>query len=356
MPLSAALGVLSWALVRAFQNRWLCWGLLPSLAAAVGFICSCTILETLLTFSFMDRYMVRYPSAPPAPGAPAEKKDATRRDLFTKLQQRISWWTQLRSSLYQVLGPLNVIGIAVNAYLLPLAGAVTPLDAPRTPEGYHPLSIFGVSGFVPIAHPVGKLLTQLDIRVATGVRSLLAAIDPTSASVGAEELSGLLPTFTTHVIQFFFMMLIADFFLYWGHRLQHDIEYAWKHFHSLHHQLSTPTPVGTAFIDNTDALLQAGLPLILTGLIVRPHPVTLWLYMAFHLTNNALNHSGLECWWINLIALKWLPMRSGNSHHDTHHRFSHYGKNAKNYAEMFWLWDYVFGTYSDGAMKLVKVG
>jgi sterol desaturase/sphingolipid hydroxylase (fatty acid hydroxylase superfamily) len=75
----------------------------------------------------------------------------------------------------------------------------------------------------------------------------------------------------------------------------------------------------------------------------RPHPITYTLYVCFHLSNNAWTHSGLDSWWINLVSLKFLPLRCSNTLHDAHHRFSglHTGKN---YAEMFWLWDWAFGT------------
>ena len=86
-----------------------------------------------------------------------------------------------------------------------------------------------------------------------------------------------------------------------------------------------------------------GIPLILSALIVKPHPVTLYCYYSFHIFNNVLNHSGIDVWWFDCITLKILPLRSKNKMHDAHHRFSLSGthaKNAKNYGEMYWLWDY----------------
>jgi hypothetical protein len=48
--------------------------------------------------------------------------------------------------------------------------------------------------------------------------------------------------------------LIGDFGLYWGHRIQHEIPFLWKNFHWKHHQIGTPTPASTIFIDTTDAV------------------------------------------------------------------------------------------------------
>ena len=53
------------------------------------------------------------------------------------------------------------------------------------------------------------------------------------------------------------------------------------------------------------------------------------------------------------MSLKFLPLRCGNAHHDAHHRFSGFGKAAKNYGEMVWLWDWLFGSLG-GASKLAK--
>jgi sterol desaturase/sphingolipid hydroxylase (fatty acid hydroxylase superfamily) len=34
-------------------------------------------------------------------------------------------------------------------------------------------------------------------------------------------------------------------------------------------------------------------------------------------------------------------------HHDYHHKYSNYSKNAKNYAEFFLVWDQIFGTMTN---------
>ncbi len=45
---------------------------------------------------------------------------------------------------------------------------------------------------------------------------------------------------------------------YCGHRVQHDVEYLWRTRHSFHHQVGTPSPVTTVYIDKDDATLQVG--------------------------------------------------------------------------------------------------
>merc|ERR1711991_97016 len=206
--------------------------------------------------------------------------DGQRAADVAKTQAKVSWGEQVRLSLWTVGGPLNLLGAAVVRYVFPV--------------------------FIP---------------------------EPTT----------LLPSLGAFLAQFFLLALLADPGLYWGHRIQHESEYLWKHCHSVHHTLRTPTSFSTAYIEGRDAALQSVVPLFLAGVLVRPHPVTYSLYLAFHVGNNAWNHSGIDGPWINAPSLKFLPLRCANTLHDAHHRFSGF-KTGKNYGEMFWLWDWVFGT------------
>ena len=147
--------------------------------------------------------------------------------------------------------------------------------------------------------------------------------------------------------------LIGDFGLYAGHRVQHEVEFLWRNFHSFHHQIGTPSPASTIYIDTTDATLQAGLPVVLATAMVRPHPFTYNVYIGLRIAENVLNHSGLDDGVINVLTLKFLPGRAEIAHHDYHHQFSNYGRNSKNFGENFWLWDWAFGTLSKVATKRV---
>lgn len=158
---------------------------------------------------------------------------------------------------------------------------------------------------------------------------------------------GIFPSVGTFVLQLIVMLLIGDPALYWGHRIQHMSPFLWKHCHSFHHQVATPTPVSTLFIDSTDAMLQGGLPLLLAAWAVSPHPLCFYCYVMLRLADNAANHSGLRSsWWADIITLKCLPLRASVAHH----RFSNYSQNAKNFGEYFWLWDWLFGTLGGAAL------
>ena len=102
--------------------------------------------------------------------------------------------------------------------------------------------------------------------------------------------------------------------------------------------------MSTLYIDPIDKTIQGGIPLIVAALVVNPHPWVMALYAAVRVSENVLNHTGLDEGWVNVLSLKCLPLRASVSHHDRHHRFSSYSHNAKNFGEAFWVWDWAFGT------------
>lgn len=153
------------------------------------------------------------------------------------------------------------------------------------------------------------------------------------------------PNVQNFFVYLILLELIGDLFLYIGHRIQHEIPFLWN-FHKFHHQIDTPSPISTLFIDPIDATLQGALPMMAAFAILKPHPIIFYAYIIIRIAENVINHSGLDCFWINLISGKLLPLRARISHHDRHHKFSNYGKNAKNFGENFVIWDYVFGTYA----------
>eukprot|EP00775_Hariotina_reticulata_P010762 gene10762-10918_t len=162
---------------------------------------------------------------------------------------------------------------------------------------------------------------------------------------GGRSVTWLPATAVSAVLQFVGLAVMADFGLYWGHRVQHESKFLWR-FHSYHHAIDTPSPFSTLYIHPVDAALQGGIPLALAAVVVRPNPVILYLFLAARLAENAINHSGFDSWLVNLLTLKLLPFRALPAFHDAHHKYSNHALNAKNYGESFWVWDAVFGTSS----------
>jgi sterol desaturase/sphingolipid hydroxylase (fatty acid hydroxylase superfamily) len=143
--------------------------------------------------------------------------------------------------------------------------------------------------------------------------------------------------------EFMIMQLIGDLFLYWGHRIQHENAYFWKHFHSIHHQIDTPKAYSVAYIHPVDAFLQGALPILLAGICAQCHPFCFCFYVFTRVAENTINHCGYDHWLINVIFLKILPFRASIRHHDEHHKFSKSG-GGKNFGENYVIWDWIFKT------------
>jgi sterol desaturase/sphingolipid hydroxylase (fatty acid hydroxylase superfamily) len=159
-----------------------------------------------------------------------QEKSKSRTEALQETRKKIPFWVQLKSCCWTLFGPTTLFGVGIAAFIMPKLFGKTPSTLPS------------------------------------------------------------LYDFTVDLIM---MELLGDFFLYWGHRVQHEYPYLWKNFHSLHHTIDTPSPISTLYIDSNDATLQGSLPMILAGMIIRPHPFTFYIYMILRVGENVLNHSGI---------------------------------------------------------------
>jgi sterol desaturase/sphingolipid hydroxylase (fatty acid hydroxylase superfamily) len=252
----------------------------------------------------------------------------SRRKSVLETRKKLSFWRQLYDSVFSTLGPPSLL----NIFVITLLG-----------QRFHPIT----------------------------------------------ETTELFPSVIEFLIHLLVMLLVSDFILYWGHRVQHMNSYLWKHCHSYHHQIVTPTAISTASIEQTDATLQAGIPVLIAFLVTRPHPLTFHACLSLRFLDNVMNHSGIDfnqipspikthpndlpfssfaslsrslgkislflAWFLTLITFKNSPLRAPTSHHDYHHRYINFTTNSKNFGEYFVIWDQLFGTYSQAlAMKQKK--
>jgi sterol desaturase/sphingolipid hydroxylase (fatty acid hydroxylase superfamily) len=272
---------------------WVAWGVLPFVAANVGYWLTALALELILERVLAEStgagpLRVRYGAARGRVEFArwfklVEYGSVDRARALAETRAKNSFGKQVRGAAMQMLGPMALMSAGLAGYILPM-------------------------------------------------------VMPTAKTAW--------PTAADFVLQLVVMELVGDFFLYWGHRIQHENKFLWEKFHSVHHQNLTPSPVSTLYIDGTDAFLQASLPLLLAAIIARAHHVSFILYTGLRVTENTLNHCGLDSPLLQLCSLKFLPGRAPPAFHDYHHRFSNYAGRAKNFGENFWLWDHMFGTAS----------
>jgi sterol desaturase/sphingolipid hydroxylase (fatty acid hydroxylase superfamily) len=133
-------------------------------------------------------------------------------------------------------------------------------------------------------------------------------------------------------------LVVAEFFIYWQHRVLHSVPALWP-LHALHHDTGRMTFFKTTRIHALDigsATFLSLAPLLALG---APLPVLLWV-TAFGNFTAQMQHANVRMptpAWLNRVvgtpAVHWL-------HHslDKHEGNSNFGMNLM-------VWDLVFGTY-----------
>ena len=160
-----------------------------------------------------------------------------------------------------------------------------------------------------------------------------------TSSVGGPAGTGWWPNHWPMFAQVGLGLLIAEFGLYWGHRLAHEWSWLWR-FHAVHHSARKLWFFNTGrfhFIDTLKSLLLSGVLLALAG---APNTVVIWIgsitaYIGFLTHCNIRMHNPWISYVFNTPRLhRWhhsMDLKEGN----------------KNYGENLMLWDVVFGTFFD---------
>lgn len=139
---------------------------------------------------------------------------------------------------------------------------------------------------------------------------------------------------------YYFLLLTAiDFLFYWYHRFNHEVNFLWA-AHSPHHQSEEFNFSVASRASVTQRLFSFTFywPLVLIGF----EPMDLYMMTGIHLIIGFTHHT-------RLIPKLWKPIEyifNTPSHHRVHH-----GTNEKyldkNYAEVFIIWDRMFGTFQE---------
>ncbi|MGL5017578.1 MAG: sterol desaturase family protein [Luteolibacter sp.] len=136
-------------------------------------------------------------------------------------------------------------------------------------------------------------------------------------------------------LQAVLVVLLSDFSVYWGHRLQHRIPFLWR-FHSIHHSAEHLDWLAAHREHPLDTVYTMGLiniPAFLLGFPLE----TLAGLIAFRGIWAIYIHSNVR---LNIGPLKWL-IGAPELHHWHHDR----ARDAGNYANISPLMDLAFGTY-----------
>lgn len=164
-----------------------------------------------------------------------------------------------------------------------------------------------------------------------------------TAGLGGKQSGGLWPTHWPMILQVSFGLVIAEFGLYWAHRIAHEWMPLWR-FHAVHHSSKKLWFFNTGRFHFVDTIKSMVLSAPLIALAGGPGDVLIWgsaitayigilthcnIRMRFGWLNYVFNTPGLHRWHHSM------DLREGN----------------KNYGENLVLWDLIFGTYFDDASR-----
>ena len=211
-----------------FNFRWenklvdtplMSFGVFTLATTLFAYLSTSAILEMLIRTPFMKTSLITYAQTPRIDriaatqqkcdaGIISKSKDNNAKPEVDSVQQ-LTLFYQFCCAISMFLGPGGIFNAVVNALLC----------------GY------------------------FDLMAATGANRT-TVFDPTNKGFNSHNwwhghlFSDWPFPYAQYIVQFILLALIADFGLYWGHRIQHESSWLWKNCHYRHHQLDTPTPIG----------------------------------------------------------------------------------------------------------------
>jgi sterol desaturase/sphingolipid hydroxylase (fatty acid hydroxylase superfamily) len=157
--------------------------------------------------------------------------------------------------------------------------------------------------------------------------------------VGGDQGTGFWPNHWPMFWQVVLGMVLAEFGLYWAHRLGHEWGWLWR-FHAVHHSSKRLWFLNTGRFHIMDTLASIVFSAPILAIAGAPNAVVMWFgaitaYIGFLTHCNIRMRFG----WLNYIF-------NTPGLHRWHHSMD-LREGDKNYGENLMLWDLIFGTYFD---------
>jgi sterol desaturase/sphingolipid hydroxylase (fatty acid hydroxylase superfamily) len=188
--------------------------------------------------------------------------------------------------------------------------------------------------------------TELSLALAAGAFALAYMLPP--AAQWAPRLLRVTPIAMPRGWQGAALLTImGDFTLYWSHRASHALRWQWA-AHEAHHSSERLNFLAALREGWTD--LPAGLWLYTLPLALLGFDAGQWVaYYGINLGWQMFVHNE---WAPRLGPLEWILVTP--SHHRVHHVRAA-GRNARNFANIFIVWDRLFGTFQAEGERRVTV-
>lgn len=250
------------------------------------------------------------------------------------------WWP----TILVALAALVVMGLAGRASLAEMRRQALPAGPRRMLRQFAAdAGLFVVNSAIPfLAAPALLLLSAVGATLSAAALSPLFGLPPAGARLD------------TPVAMFFAALIpfvASDFALYWTHRLFHRFPLLWR-AHRLHHEPEVLTPV-TAFrfwpqeqvvhIAGSAFMNGFGLGIVACAFGAMVDPLTLLGVNVFTLAWN-LGFSHLRHSHVALRFPRWLSHVLVSPHMHQAHHSADAAQHDTNFATVFALWDWMFGT------------
>ena len=186
--------------------------------------------------------------------------------------------------------------------------------------------------FANIAHTLSSKGTVQGLALFSSAIGITHFITPL-----ADQDNTLWPRHLPMLLQVIMVCIIAEFMLYWAHRLSHRFDYLWR-FHSIHHSVTKLWIVNTGRFHLVDSLFKIVGVVIVLVLLGVPMEVVQWLsiitaYIGLMTHCNVNMKNGYLSYIFNTPEV-----------HRWHHS-RNIAEGNKNYGENIVVWDLVFYTY-----------
>ena len=183
-----------------------------------------------------------------------------------------------------------------------------------------------------IAHTLASKGTVQGLLVFGGIIGL------TSLITSAEQPGyGIWPRELPMPAQIILGVIVAEFGLYWAHRMAHEWYPLWR-FHAVHHSVTRLWVINTGRFHFVDSVVSIALAIAILLAIGAPLEVVTWL-SAITAYIGMLTHCNVE---MRFGPISWIFNTPGL------HRWHHsrvLAEGNKNYCENIMIWDHVFGTF-----------
>jgi sterol desaturase/sphingolipid hydroxylase (fatty acid hydroxylase superfamily) len=186
--------------------------------------------------------------------------------------------------------------------------------------------------FANIAHTLSSKGTVQTLIIFSSAIGLASLITPAS-----EAGYGIWPREYPMVLQVGLGLVLAEFGLYWAHRLAHEWLPLW-HFHAIHHSVTRLWIINTGRFHFLDSLISIVLGMSILLAFGAPMEALVWL-SAITAFIGMLTHCNVD---MKFGPISWIFNTPGL--HRWHHSRD-LREGNKNYSENIMLWDIVFGTY-----------